>query len=381
MTNVKTWIIDSGATHHVTHDKSLFIKLDTSVNHYVNLPTGQTVRIGGAGIVVLNTDITLKNVLYIPEFRLNLLSISSLTTDLGSRIIFDHECCLKQDLSKGLMIGRGRRIANLYILDGEDSACEDAASPSFVANSVIDASVWHRRLGHTSFTRLDSLTNVLGISKFKNKGLVHCDIFQRAKHKKLSFPIRKNIYSKPFELLHIDTWGPFSETTQDGHRYFLTIVDDHTRVTWIYLLKLKSDVLRVFPSFITMVETQFNAKVKSVRSDNAPELRFDDFYSSKRIISYHSCPETPEQNSVVERKHQHIINVARALLFQSHVPLSLWGDCVLTAVFLINRTPSPLLSNKTPFELLHGREPEYTHLKTFGCLCYANTFPKQRHKF
>ena len=130
-----------------------------------------------------------------------------------------------------------------------------------------------------------------------------------------------------------------------------------------------------------MVETQFNTKVKSVRSDNTPKLRFDDFYSKKGIISYHSCPETPEQNSVVERKHQHILNVARALLFQSHVLLSLWGDFVLTAVFLINRTPSPLLSNKTPFELLHGKEPEYTHLKTFGCLCYANTSPKQRHKF
>ncbi|KAL0846098.1 hypothetical protein Bca101_019344 [Brassica carinata] len=378
---MKTWIIDSGATHHVSHDKSLFMNLDTSVNHHVNLPTGQTVAIGGVGSVVLNKDVTLQNVLYIPSFRLNLISISSLTTDLGSRIIFDPECCLIQDLSKGLMIGRGRRIANLYILDGEDSVFEDIASPSFVANSVIDASVWHRRLGHTSFDRLDKLSNVLGISKTKNKGLVHCDICQRAKQKKQPFPLRQNMCSTPFERLHIDVWGPFSEETQDGHRYFLTIVDDHTRVTWIYLLKHKSDVLRVFPEFITMVENQFNMKVKSVRSDNAPELRFDELYKRKGIISYHSCPETPEQNSVVERKHQHILNVARALLFQSQVPLSLWGECVLTAVFLINRTPSPLLDNKTPFELLHQKEPEYTNLKTFGCLCYANTSPKQRHKF
>lgn len=94
VTSVKTWIIDSGATHHATHDKSLFTELDTSVNHHVNLPTGQTVQIGGAGTVVLNTTITLKNVIYIPAFRLNMLSISALTTDLGSRIIFDHECCL-----------------------------------------------------------------------------------------------------------------------------------------------------------------------------------------------------------------------------------------------------------------------------------------------
>lgn len=285
VTTEKLWIIDSGATHHVTHDRSLFTELDTYVFHHVNLPTGQSVKIGGAGTIIINTDIVLKNVLYIPEFRLNLLSISALPTDLGSWIIFDSECCLIHDLSKGLMIGRGRWIANLYVLKGEDSVYEDTASLSFVTNSVIDASFWHHRLGHTSFTRLDSLTNVLGISKFKNKGLVHCDICHRAKHKKLPFPTRQNICSTPFELLHIDTWGPFSEPTQDGHRYFLTIVDDHTHVTWIYLLKLKSDVLRVFPSFISMVETQFNAKVKSVRSDNASELCFDDFYSRKGIIA------------------------------------------------------------------------------------------------
>lgn len=130
-----------------------------------------------------------------------------------------------------------------------------------------------------------------------------------------------------------------------------------------------------------MVETQYATRVKSVRSDNAPELRFEDLYKAKGIVSYNSCAETPEQNSVVERKHQHILNVSRALMFQSGVPLSLWGDCVLTAVFLINRTPSKVLSNKTPYEILTSKVPDYSHLKTFGCLCYGSTSPKQRHKF
>lgn len=158
-------------------------------------------------------------------------------------------------------------------------------------------------------------------------------------------------------------------------------MDDHTRVTWVYLLKLKSDVLQVFPEFLQMVETQFDKRVRCVRSDNAPELKFGDLYRRLGIVAYHSCPETPEQNSVVERKHQHILNVARALLFQSNLPLSLWGDCILTAVFLINRTPSPLLDNKTPYEKLMKTVPEYTDLRTFGCLCYASTSPKQRTKF
>ena len=130
-----------------------------------------------------------------------------------------------------------------------------------------------------------------------------------------------------------------------------------------------------------MVETQYNTKVCSVRSDNAHELKFTALFLKEGIKTYHSCPETPEQNSVVERKHQHLLNVARALMFQSGVPLEYWGDCVLTAVFLINRLPSPVTQNKSPYEKLTNETPDYSALKAFGCLYYCSTSPKSRTKF
>lgn len=130
-----------------------------------------------------------------------------------------------------------------------------------------------------------------------------------------------------------------------------------------------------------MVETQYKAKVCSVRSDNVQELKFTELYLAKGIKAYHSCPETPEQNSVVERKHQHLLNVARSLMFQSGIPLEYWGDCVLTVVFFINRLPSLVLGNKSPYEKLMSRPPDYHSLKTFGCLCYSSTSPKNRNKF
>jgi hypothetical protein len=80
----------------------------------------------------------------------------------------------------------------------------------------------------------------------------------------------------------------------------------------------------------------------------------------------------------VERKHQHILNVGKALLFQSKLLPSFWSYAIVHVVFLINRVPSPLLKNQSPYFVLHHQLPNLNYFKVFGCLCYASTLQNHR---
>ena len=208
-----------------------------------------------------------------------------------------------------------------------------------------------------------------------------CTICPLTKQKRLHFPLSISSSSSCFDLVHADVWGPYSTISLNGSKYFLTLVDDYSRCTWVYLMKNKSETSCLIQSFYNLIFTQFKVPIKILISDNGPEFALNSFYASKGIIHQLSYVETSQQNSVVERKHQHLSAVPRALRFQANLPLKFWGDCVLTTTYLINRIPSPLLHDLTPFQMLLGHPPSYNRLRSFGCLCYASTFTRDRSKF
>lgn len=99
--------------------------------------------------------------------------------------------------------------------------------------------------------------------------------------------------------------------------------------------------------------------------------KFRSYPASQGALAQLSCPATPQQNGVVERKHRHILETARSLIYSSHVPLQFWAEAILIAIYLINRTPSSVLSGTSPYEKLISYKPDLSYIKVFGCTCFV----------
>jgi hypothetical protein len=245
-----------------------FTKLKES--QYVTVANGNKTQILGTGTTnLLNENV--KDVLYLPDFNSNLLSVRKITQDLNCDVIFSPNKVTFQDRVTGKKIGEGIFRNGLYYL-------EDTINKCFVSLSPIDRDkLLHWRFGHPS----DQVLNKLFCYKLDSN---NCDICKLAKQTRLPFPSSTSISKKCFDLIHSDVWGPAPVDSYNNFKYFVTFIDDYSRTTWIYLLKTKNEVFSCFQEFFNFIVNQYNAKVKIFRSDNGTEYvnkNFADFFKQK----------------------------------------------------------------------------------------------------
>ncbi|CAL9012563.1 unnamed protein product [Prunus brigantina] len=181
--------------------------------------------------------------------------------------------------------------------------------------------------------------------------------------------------------------GPTKITTPARARWFVTFIDDCTRMTRVPFSKTKGEVSSRFQQFYQMVETQFHAKIQVLRSDNDGEFLNHDlnqFLQDYGIIRQRSCPYTPQHNGVAERKNRHLLEVIRASLFGANMPRSFWGEAIISTAYLINRIPSSILNFQTPLQILHHhiQTPPTPNLepRIFGCVVFVHLHDHQRSK-
>ena len=239
--------------------------------------------------------------------------------------------------------------------------------------------IWHKRLAHPSKKIVQTVLHQCKVPYVNTDSF--CSACCLGKIHKSPYFSSETKYTKPLELVHTDLWGPSPCHSASGYKYYIHFIDAYSRYTWIYLLRQKSDALATFKLFQKHVELQLGHKILAVQSDWGGEYRpFTGFLHSQGIVHRNSCPHSHQQNGLAERKHQQIVETGLTLLAQATMPIKFWDEAFRTAVFLINRLPTPLLHMATPLETLFHIKPSYTQLKVFDCECFPNTRPYNNHK-
>ncbi|GKC32899.1 ribonuclease H-like domain-containing protein, partial [Tanacetum coccineum] len=270
------WIVDSRANQHMMVS-AIFLSNVVDVSNLgltVGHSNGTQALITKIGYLKINNEVTLYDVLVVPEYTVSLLSVHKLSRDSKLFFGFDENNCYIQDLKAIKNVGIGKQYNGLYLFD-VDNACK-IVSNNCIASCSASKTLWHQRLGHPANQVLDVLKSTLNLDSHSIYDHL-CDTCNKAKQTREPFPLSNHKKTKIGELVHHDVWGPYKITSRDGFRYFLTIVDDFSR---------------------------------------AGEL-----------------------------------------------PLYLWTQCILTAVHIINRIPSSVLSGNSRYSYVYGHDPSLSHLR------------------
>ncbi|GAA0149903.1 hypothetical protein LIER_08960 [Lithospermum erythrorhizon] len=250
-----------------------------------------------------------------------------------------------------------------------------------------NATIWHRKLGHTNFRNLQQLISknaVKGLPQLevKEKTCGDCQVGKqtRVSHQELSLVTTTRI----LELLHMDLMGPVQVESIGGKKYIYVCVDDYSRYTWVEFLREKSDAFDVFKNLATQIQREKALPIIRIRSDHGKEfenLKFDDYCKQEGIKHEFSAPITPQQNGIVERKNRTIQEMARVMLHAKKVPLKFWVEAVNTSCHIHNRITMRPGSNSTTYEIWRGRKPNVQYFHIFGSICYILADRDPRQKF
>nr|GFC57240.1 putative ribonuclease H-like domain-containing protein [Tanacetum cinerariifolium] len=243
----------------------------------------------------------------------------------------------------------------------------------FVKATLDESNLWHRRLGYVNFKTINKLVKgnlVRGLPSkvFKNDN--SCVVCKKGKQHRASCKSKTvSSVDQPLFRLYMDLFGPTFVKSLSKKSYYLVIIDDYSKFSWVFFLASKDETPSVLKTFIISLENLLTLKVKTIRCDNGTEFKNSDlnqFCGVKGIRREFSVPRTPQQNGIAERKNKTLIEAARTLLADSLLPIPFWAEAVNTACYVQNRVLVTKPHNKIPYELLHGILPSIGFMTPFG---------------
>ncbi|KAL2901370.1 Retrovirus-related Pol polyprotein from transposon RE2 [Bienertia sinuspersici] len=204
------WIIDSGATDDMSHDLACFDDYTNieHLNNYITIPDGSKVLVKSKGTIKIGLNIVLKDVLYAPEFRFNLISVPKLCKDMNVYTYFSGDGCYIQDPSQTTYQQLGRFKNGLYFLDDSHLFSQHTKKGRNMSDNTISCSaayeekLWHLRMGHMPFQLLNKIQPSLDVKT--SLDTCFCQVCPMARQTRLSFPSSSIKTIFPFQMLHLD---------------------------------------------------------------------------------------------------------------------------------------------------------------------------------
>ncbi|KAG6437849.1 hypothetical protein SASPL_102779 [Salvia splendens] len=384
------WIIDSGCSHHATGNDTLFSEMrDHHGERVVVTADNSTHPVAKEGDVTIDIvgnpsakSVKLHDVYHVPGLKRNLVSVTQIT-ESGKYVLFGPNDVKVLDNVKNISADVtyiGEKKGSLFVMSAGEAYVKKTSQTD-------NTSIWHARLGHVGYQLLQQMSSkklVAGMPTLVNvREDVICQGCQYGKSHRLPFKKSLNRRSTLFELVHTDLMGPTRTPSCSSHRYVMVLVDDHSRFTWVKFLKEKSEALSKFMEFRDAVEKEFGKKIKCLRSDNGGEYMSDAFFKyceDNGIQRQMTCPDTPQQNGVAERKLAHLTSICLSWLHDKNLPRELWAEAVQCACHVTNRLPPWPGTQKSPFEIVYGEVPDVSYFRVFGSICYVHVTKSNRTK-
>ncbi|KAJ6090447.1 hypothetical protein N7486_009262 [Penicillium sp. IBT 16267x] len=396
--NPLRWMLDSGTTAHMTPYRSSYINY-THQRMPIQSATGDVFWAEGYGDILLDLtsidgltmgSITLHKVYHAPALAASLISISGLLRQ-GITVQFDDPHAVLH--LKGtpdpvgyavlegshfwLNVGSSNSILSHMTAEYPESLSPSAgATHSTVkltdGTTPIPLELAHRRMVHAGERRVkNTVRHTDGLSLKPGTAIPdHCVPCIKGKGHALPFGKNKRIKSAPGETLHLDVWGPISIRSIRHQRYFLTITDDASRFTWLFLLTSRDEVLDCYKQVEAYLHTQLSMTVRRVCGDNAPEHTPLAKYLAERGIIWDSTPPyTPQLNGIPEIKNRWLVEPLVAVMTEHKLPKHLWGEVIQGVNYTCNRLWHSKIE-RTPYEALFGRKPDISPLRALGCQCW-----------
>lgn len=371
----KKWCLNSGATTHLCNDIALLTHTDFTKRGILNLANSDSTNIQAEGTARLAADVfgnvkdvSLRNILLVPDLRTNLISVGKIT-DQGFKVYFFRNTASVTDPGGSVKLVADKVNGLYYVRESGESTYAITESGIFPKTT---SETRHSRLGHLNIQDLRKAERNGTVRGLRREDLGDdrsCEVCTRAKMSKMPFAKQSSRKSTLLDIVHSDICGPLRVPSISGARYFVEFIDDHSRCCEMRFLKSKDEVIKATKDYIALVENQKERSLKCLQTDNGREYlnsNFESYLKSRGITRRLTIPYNLQQNGIAERKNRTLMDTARCLLFQSGLPSKFWAEAVNTANYIRNRCPTRSLGGKTPYEYWNGEIPDVSHRREFG---------------